>query len=89
MKTKFKKSYIGKKWKKIFEPKSVFILFYISEKLKKKVKVKFRTTSGKKFCTIKFTKQEFASLELAAQIRNQSLQEFFDQLFQDIANGLK
>ncbi len=50
----------------------------------KKVKVKFLTTSGKKVCTVKFTKDEFAMIEMAATSEGQTIEEFFRKLLEDL-----
>ena len=50
----------------------------------KKVKVKFLTTSGKKICIVKFPKDEFAMIEMAARSQNQTLEEFFHKLLEDL-----
>lgn len=43
----------------------------------KKTKVIFRTTSGKKICTVKFSKEEFSLIQIAATSSGQTIEEFF------------
>ena len=51
----------------------------------KKHKVKFKTTSGKKICTIKFTNEEFDKILLSCKIQNITLEEFFQDVITDAA----
>lgn len=54
------------------------IRFYINSKFpNKKVKIKFRTTSGKKICTVKFNKEQFSLIESAAKVTGETIEEFF------------
>lgn len=43
----------------------------------RKQKVIFRTTSGKKICTVKFTKEQFSLIQLAAKVTGETVEEFF------------
>jgi hypothetical protein len=77
---------MSKNWKKIFEAKLPFILFWISQKLQKKVKVIFiEQTTGKKFATCKFTKHEYALIHQAAVSLGMTDQEFFNYLFKSLS----
>ena len=51
----------------------------------KKHKVVFRTTSGKKICTVKFTNDQFNLILLATKTQNITLQEFFTDVIRDAA----
>ncbi len=53
-------------------------------KKNKKVKVKLKTTSGKKFCTIKFTAEEFDTIVAAAEYQKQTVQQFFKTIIEDL-----
>jgi hypothetical protein len=75
---KFKKPYMSKNWKKIFEAKSPFILFWISQKLQTKVKVILtEERTGKKITTCKFTAYEYALIHQAAVSKGMTDEEFF------------
>lgn len=69
---------MGKNWKKIFEAKSPFLLFWISQKFQRKVKVVFITEgTEEKFATCKLTKQEYALIHQAALSMGMTDEEFF------------
>jgi hypothetical protein len=51
----------------------------------KKQKVVFRTTSGKKICTVKFTNEQFDLILLATKTQNITLQEFFTDVIKAAA----
>lgn len=55
----------------------------------KKTKVILRTTSGKKICKINFSKEEFDIIEKAAQYNNQTVQELFHELLEEITEYAK
>jgi hypothetical protein len=56
---------------------------------KKSLTIVFRTTSGKKFCKIKFTKEESDTIMSAASIRGESLEQFFDSLLKELIESEK
>ena len=72
---------MGKNWKKIFEAKLpfiLFILFWISQKLQRKVKVILvEERTGKKITTCKFTAHEYALIHQAAVSKGMTDEEFF------------
>jgi len=69
---------MGKNWEKIFEAKLPFILFWISQKLQRKVKVILREErTGKKITTCKFTTHEYALILQAAVSKGMTDEEFF------------
>lgn len=51
----------------------------------KKHKVKFKTMSGKKICTLKFTDKEFDKILLACKLNNETIEEFFNNVIRDAA----
>jgi hypothetical protein len=46
----------------------------------KKHKIILETTSGRKFCTLKFTNKEFDRILLSCKIENITLEEFFQNV---------
>ena len=75
---KFKKPYMSKNWKKFFEAKLPFILFWISQKLQRKVKVILtEERTGKKITTCKFTAHEYALIHQVAVSKGMTDEEFF------------
>lgn len=77
------------KLKKNFRAQNPFSTFSKFWKNKRKIKVVFRTKSGKKICKVRFSKEEFALIERAAQYNNETINEFFDQMLKDIVNKYK
>ncbi len=55
----------------------------------KSLTIVFRTTSGKKFCKIKFTKEESDTIMSAASLRGESLEEFFGSLLKELTESEK
>jgi hypothetical protein len=85
---KFKKSYIGKISKKIFEAKSKFIVFYVLGKLRKRfVRIKIKSQSGDKFITVKLPRDEYQLILLAALSSNQSLEDFITQSIREYVDS--
>lgn len=57
----------------------------IKKLFNKKQKIVFRTTSGKKICTVKFTNEQFDLILLATKTQNITLQEFFTDVIRNAA----
>jgi uncharacterized protein (DUF1778 family) len=55
----------------------------------KKTKIIFLTTSGKKICNIKFSKEQFNMIEKAAEYNNQTVEQFFHDLLKELTNHVK
>lgn len=53
----------------------------------KKHKVVFRTTSGKRICTLKFNNEQFNLILLATKTQNITLEEFFKDVIRDAAKS--
>jgi len=53
----------------------------------KKVKVIFKSTSGEKICTIRFTKQEFDTILTSAQLQGQAVEQFFKTIIEDLVKN--
>ena len=74
------------KLEKNFRAQNPFTTFSKFCNKKRKIKVVFRTHSGKKICNVKFSKEEFSLIEKAAEYEKQTINEFFAQMLTDIVN---
>ena len=53
----------------------------------KKVKVIFKSTSGEKICTTRFTKEEFDTILTAAGLQGQTVEQFFKTIIEDLVKN--